>query len=529
MPRARISLDAAYTTAPVPHRLFGSFVEHMGRCVYTGIFEPDHPSADADGLRSDVLELVREIGPTVVRYPGGNFVSGYDWEDGVGPVEERPRRIDRAWRTVETNAFGLDEFSRWADKAGTEIMYAVNLGTRGLQEACDVLEYANHPSGTKFSDLRRSHGRQDPYGIKLWCLGNEMDGPWQTGHKTAHEYARLAGETARAMRQVDPTIELVACGSSSRSMPTFGEWERIVLEETYEDVQMISAHAYYEESETTPLADFLASAVDMDVFIDSVAATADAVGAKLKSRKKIGISFDEWNVWNQTAWNSSERAKGRTAWDVAPRVIEDEYTVQDAVVVGTLLNSLLRHGDRVLVGCQAQLVNVIGLLRSEAGGPAWKQTIALPFEQVRRRSLGGHVLDVRTTSDRYETGKYGDVDLVDASAVLHHDDDGGLARVTLFLANRSLEESAETTVALGGFAGDLAVGDALVLAAADGQDRYTSNTESSPTAVGLRPLASAGGSAALEAGERGAQTARITLPALSWAVVELVPASSAVR
>ena len=516
MPRARAALDASFTTAPVPRRLFGSFVEHMGRCVYTGIYEPEHAAADADGLRADVLELVREVGPTIVRYPGGNFVSGYDWEDGVGPVADRPRRIDRAWRTVETNAFGLDEFSRWADKAGTETMYAVNLGTRGLQEACDVLEYANHPSGTKFSDLRRSHGREQPYGIQWWCLGNEMDGPWQTGHKTALEYARLAGETARAMKQVDPSVKLVACGSSSRSMPTFGEWERVVLEECYDDVELISAHAYYEESETTPLADFLASAVDMDLFIESVAATADAVGATKKSAKKIGISFDEWNVWNQTAWNTSERAAGRTAWDVAPRVIEDEYSVTDAVVVGTLLNSLLRHGDRVLVGCQAQLVNVIGLLRSEPGGAAWKQPIALPFQEMRNRALGATILDVRTTSTTYETGRYGAVDLVDVTAVTH--DDG---RVTAFVANRSLDEAADVDVALGGF-GPLVPGEALVLAATDGQDRWATNTADAPDTVRLRPLSGV----TVEAPERpgAAAVARFQLPPLSWAVVELVPA-----
>ncbi len=253
----------------------------------------------------------------------------------------------------------------------------------------------------------------------------------------------------------------------------------------------------------------------MDAFIDSVAATADAVGAKLKSTKKIGISFDEWNVWDQTAWNTSDRAAGRTAWDVAPRVIEDEYTVTDAVVVGTLLNSLVRHGDRVLVGCQAQLVNVIGLLRSEPGGAAWKQTIALPFEEVRRRALGATVLDVRTRSDRYDAGRYGDADLVDASAIL--DEESG--RVTLFLANRATDEAADVEVALGGF-GSLSVGDALVLAAGQGQDRHTTNSVDAPDAVRLQPL----GGAVVEA-EGSAQLARVSLPPLSWAVVELVAAA----
>ena len=217
--------------APVNPRTFGSFVEHMGRCVYTGISEPDHPTADEDGLRGDVLELVREMGVTVVRYPGGNFVSGYRWEDGVGPVEDRPVRLDPAWKTTEPNTFGLDEFSRWAEKAGVETMLALNLGTRGVQEAVDLIEYCNRRSGSRFSELRRSHGREHPYGIGTWCLGNEMDGPWQLGHKTADDYGRLATETAGAMRMVDPGIELVVCGSSGASMPTFGDWEQRVLEQ----------------------------------------------------------------------------------------------------------------------------------------------------------------------------------------------------------------------------------------------------------------------------------------------------------
>ncbi|MDP8928799.1 MAG: alpha-L-arabinofuranosidase, partial [Actinomycetota bacterium] len=247
MLRASLTLDPAFDVAPVNRRLFGSFVEHMGRCVYTGIYEPGHPEADEDGLRHDVLELVNELGVTLIRYPGGNFVSGYRWEDSVGPVEARPARLDLGWHSIETNAFGLNEFIRWCRKAGVEPMMAVNLGTRGVQEALDLLEYANHPEGTYLSDLRIKHGAQQPHGVRLWCLGNEMDGPWQIGHKTAYEYGRLAAETARAMRMIDPSLELVACGSSSSIMPTFGSWEATVLEQAYEDVDYISCHAYYEE------------------------------------------------------------------------------------------------------------------------------------------------------------------------------------------------------------------------------------------------------------------------------------------
>src|SRR6185437_7197045 len=231
---ARFVLDPAFEVGAVDPRLFGSFVEHLGRCVYTGLYEPGHPAADEDGVRADVLDLVRELGVTAVRYPGGNFVSGYKWEDGVGPREARPRRLDPAWRTLETNEFGLAEFVRALAKVpGAEPMLAGNLGTRGAAEAMELLEYANHPGGTELSDLRAAHGDREPYRIKLWCLGNEMDGDWQIGRKDAREYGRLAANTAKAMRLIDPDIELIACGSSGRSMATFGAWEATVLDEAF--------------------------------------------------------------------------------------------------------------------------------------------------------------------------------------------------------------------------------------------------------------------------------------------------------
>jgi alpha-N-arabinofuranosidase len=312
MTKASLFLDPSFVIAPVSRRTFGSFVEHMGRCVYTGIYEPGHPTADPDGFRGDVLDLVRELGVTVVRYPGGNFVSGYRWEDGVGRISERPTRLDPAWRTIETNEFGLDQFVRWSARAGVETMLAVNLGTRGMGEAIDLLEYCNHPDGSTLSDLRVSHGAKAPHDIRMWCLGNEMDGPWQLGHKTAQEYGRLAAETGRAMRQFDPSLELVACGSSQRAMPTFGAWEATVLEETYDVVDFISAHAYY-EIEGDDLASFLASSTDMDGFIHDVVSTADHLRARLSATKQINISFDEWNVWYNRDRPDPEEWAVRTA------------------------------------------------------------------------------------------------------------------------------------------------------------------------------------------------------------------------
>ncbi len=500
----KLTVDAAYAVAPVPRRLFGSFVEHMGRCVYTGIYEPGHPTADDAGLRSDVLELTRDIGPTVVRYPGGNFVSNYRWEDGVGPQDQRPTRLDLAWHSLETNQFGLHEFCDWATKVDTEVMMAVNLGTRGLQEACDLLEYTNHPGGTHWSDRRIANGATDPFGVKLWCLGNEMDGPWQVGHKTAAEYGRLANETGKAMRLIDSDIELVACGSSSSRMPTFGSWESTVLEMTYDTVDYISLHAYYEETDADPLT-FLASAVNMDHFIEDVISTADAVRARGRHAKKINLSFDEWNVWYIKHFRGDGPQPTHTEWVTNPRLIEDEYSITDAVVVGTFLNSLLRHGDRVTVACQAQLVNVIGLIRSEKGGAAWKQTIAYPFEQMRRLAQG-QILQVVATGDKFDSATYTDVPVVDAAATYDPEHD----RAALFLANRSLDESSRLEVDLRGVAAQQ-VAAASSLHAGEGQNRHTTNLEVhdaiAPTAFADFQF------------ESGTLTAN--LPPLSWTVFEI--------
>jgi alpha-L-arabinofuranosidase len=495
--RARFVLDPAFEVGAVNPRLFGSFVEHLGRCVYTGIYEPGHPAADADGLRTDVLALIRELGVTAVRYPGGNFVSGYDWEDGVGPVAERPRRLDPAWRSVETNEFGLGEFMTFLGKLGpVEPMLAVNLGTRGVAEAVALLEYANHPNGTARSDQRVAHGAADPYGVRLWCLGNEMDGPWQIGHKTADDYGRLAAATAWAMRLVDPGIELVACGSSNRSMPTFGAWEATVLEHAYDTVDYISAHAYYEEIDGDRDS-FLASAEDMESFISGVEATCDHVGARLKSSKKIGISFDEWNVWYQ----SKTQNEPVRDWAVAPRLLEDVYSVTDAVVVGSLLITLLRHADRVRVACLAQLVNAIAPIMTEPGGPAWRQTIFHPFALVSRYGRG-RVLTVQPESPTRRTASHGDVPVLHATAVL----DDATGTVSVFAVNRSRTEPLELTIEPRG----LLPGRVIEHVALADPDEDACNTAEQPHRVAPAPV---------EGTAVSGGAVRAELPPMSWNMI----------
>ncbi|GGJ70122.1 arabinosylfuranosidase ArfA [Streptomyces brasiliensis] len=494
MSPARITVDPTFVVGEVDPRLYGSFVEHLGRCVYTGIYEPEHPTADEHGFRADVAELVTELGVPILRYPGGNFVSGYRWEDGVGLRESRPTRLDLAWRSIETNAVGTDEFCTWTRRVGSEPMLAVNLGTRGADAAAGLVEYCNHPGGTYWSDLRRKNGVSDPHAVKVWCLGNEMDGRWQVGHKSADEYGRLASQTAQAMRLVDPGIELVACGSSGPRMPTFPEWDATVLEHCYEHVDYISLHSYYQERKGDR-ASFLACAVDMDRHIEAVVATADYVRAKGRHTKRINLSFDEWNVWY------SQGTTVERAWEQAPRLLEDQYNVVDAVVVGNMLISLLRHADRVRIACLAQLVNAIGAVRTEPGGPAWRQTIFHPFALTSRYGRGV-VLQTTIMSPHYETDWFGEVPVLDA--VVLRADDG----VTVFAVNRHQHESLPLTVDLRAVPGLRRASHTYI----GGEDPAAANTGAEPGRV--VPLTGEG--LAVDAGELA-----VALPPMSWNMIRI--------
>ncbi|MFC4535607.1 alpha-N-arabinofuranosidase [Sphaerisporangium dianthi] len=498
MYQASLTIDPAFRVAPVRRRTFGTFVEHLGRCVYTGIHEPGHPTADEDGFRRDVLDLTRELGVSTVRYPGGNFVSGYRWEDGIGPAASRPSRLDLAWHCTEPNQVGVDEFVRWARKAGVEPMMAVNLGTRGVQEALDILEYCNIESGTHWSDLRVANGAKEPHGIGMWCLGNEMDGPWQIGHKTAREYGRLAAETARAMRMIDPGLELVACGSSGSSMPTFGAWEAEVLEEAYEQVDYISCHAYYEEKDGD-LASFLACSTDMENFIASVVSTADHVRARLRATKRVNVSFDEWNVWYLSRFQAEQAKEPPRGWPVAPPLLEERYHLADAVAVGGLLITLLRNSDRVTAASQAQLVNVIAPIMTEPGGRAWRQTIFHPFAQASRYA-SGDVLRVEPVSPMRETAEFGEVPLLHAVAT--RDDDV----TTVFAVNRSTDRPLELTLDARAL-GEVRLVEATTLS---DPDVYAVNTADDPDRIAPRANP-----------DVETDPLRVVLPPVSWNVIRL--------
>ncbi|RCS22190.1 alpha-N-arabinofuranosidase [Phyllobacterium salinisoli] len=443
--RAGGTVHSGYIISTIDPRLYGSFIEHLGRAVYTGIYEPDHPTADRNGMRQDVIDLVRELDVPIVRYPGGNFVSAYDWEDGIGPRDERPVRLDLAWHSSESNQVGIHEFADWAEAAGTDMMLAVNLGSRGLDAARAFLEYVNHPGGSYWSDLRRKNGREAPWGVKMWCLGNEMDGPWQIGQKTAEEYGRIAFETAKAMRAFDKSIELVVCGSSSPRMATYPAWEATVLDYTYDSVDYISLHMYF-DNHAGNTADYLAQNARLDDYIGTVAGVIAYTKAKKRSKKNVYISFDEWNVWYHSREADKKVLEGGDGWPHAPALLEDIYNFEDVLQVGCILNTFIRRSDVVKVGCLAQLVNVIAPIMTSAGGPAWRQTTFFPYFFASHFGRG-KALQLSLDCPTYSTDFAQNVPYLDVSAV-ETDKDGAL---TFFIVNRHQEKAIEFDLALQGF------------------------------------------------------------------------------
>lgn len=435
---ARLSIDPAQKIAKLDRFVLGSFLEHLGRAIYGGIYEPGSKLADANGFRKDVLEEIRRLEVPIVRYPGGNFVSGYNWLDGVGPKKDRPRVLERAWNSIETNQFGANEFITWCRAVGTEPLLAANLGTGTPETAAALVEYCNVDRNTRWSDLRRQHGFEKPYGVKYWCLGNEMDGPWQIGHMPAREYGRKAADAARQMRVINRDLQLVACGSSGPFMPTYLDWDRQMLEECYNEVDAISLHRYYDNADETggDTSKFLAMNLDMDRQIKEVAAVCDIVRNRKRSKKTLWLSFDEWNVWYRA--RSGKAVDGER--QEAPPLLEEIYNLEDALLVGGLLNTLLRNADRVRVACLAQLVNVIAPLFTNSERVI-RQPIYYPYAWALQFAHGD-VLDLALESATYEVQPFGQVPYVDVAGTM--DTAGGTA--TLLMLNRDLAKARDLEV-----------------------------------------------------------------------------------
>jgi len=451
-PPTRIVIDSTRQISMIDPHIYGSFLEHLGRAIYEGIYEPQSKFADANGFRTDVMNEVKQLGVPIIRYPGGNFVSGYHWLDGVGPKKNRPTVLDRAWNTLEPNQFGTNEFVTWARAVGAEPLFGLNFGTGTAEDAAALVEYCNVEKGTKWSELRRSHGYEQPHKVKYWCVGNEMDGPWQIGHIPAREYGLKATDAARQMRAIDPTVKLVACGSSGPFMPTYIEWDRTVLEQCYDVVDGISLHRYWGNTDETNHDSqiYMAMNLAMDRQIEEMIAVCDTVRAQKRSGKQLFLSFDEWNVWYRARSGDDVDGHGK----LAPHLLEEPYNLEDALLVGGLANSLMRHSDRVKLACLAQLVNVIAPIMTNEDG-ILRQTIYYPYAWALKYGHGA-ALSIEQDGPGYPVphlGRpiediglpvpgFGQVPWLDVTAVWNEEKKAA----TLFVLNRDLHNEREMEI-----------------------------------------------------------------------------------
>ncbi|SMB97724.1 alpha-N-arabinofuranosidase [Deinococcus hopiensis] len=477
---ATVYLNTQRVISEISPLIFGGFAEHMGRCIYEGIYDPHSPLSDERGLRRDVISALKETNYRIMRYPGGNFVSGYRWTDGIGPKEDRPRRRALAWRSIESNQFGPHEFMEFAEEIKTEPMWAVNLGTGSIQDAADLVEYMNLPAGTLYSDMRVKNGRKDPYSIKYWCLGNEMDGPWQIGQMDAVSYSDKAVQAAKLMRWMDPNIKTIACGSSATAMPGYPEWDLTVLERTYDQIDYFSMHHYaanpyptISNTEGLPIDtdSYLASSLHFEEHADTLAAAIRVAKAKNRSKKNVHLCWDEWNVWY--------RAKGGDGgWSEAPHILEEQYNLEDALVVATWLNTFLKKADVVKIACIAQIVNVIAPIMTRRDG-MFKQTIFYPLTLFSNHA-SGFALDALVRAPLRDTARYGGVPQLDVSASFNPETGEG----AVFLVNRSQTEPLQVDVCWEGTAPN-SVARAWQMG---GEDPFASNSFEQPENVVAREI-----------------------------------------
>ncbi len=489
--QATVHLHTEHRIAPVDDRIFGGFLEHLGRAVYEGVYDPGNPLSDERGFRLDVIEALQPLRMPVVRYPGGNFVSAYEWRHGVGPRADRPRRPDFAWRSIETNQFGTDEFMAWCEAIGTAPMLAVNLGTGTPAEAAALVEYCNLPAGTRDADLRGAHGHAAPYGVELWCLGNEMDGPWQAGHVPAQTYAERALVASSLMKGLDPAIKTIACGTSARALPTYLEWDRIVLEHCWDSIDFLSVHRY-SANRHDDTRSFLAEGVVVDEILDDYRGLLSYVRARKRSRRDVKLCFDEWNVWYRETSSDG-------GWQEAPHLLEEHYDLEDALVCAQYLNAFVRNADVVSIACIAQIVNVIAPVLTRPEG-LLVQTIYWPFK-VLRDAISGDALRVSVRAPELSTRR-GDVPVIDVAAT--YDEERRMAAASL--VNRDPDRSVAVTVALAG--PPFTVADALTIS---GEPKARNEWDAPDT---IRPVP-----IDVQRDERAAF--HVTLPPASHAVLSL--------
>jgi alpha-N-arabinofuranosidase len=460
---AQLKLDPERRLGTIDPNVFGNFIEHLGRCIYGGVYDEGSKLSDADGFRQDVLEAARKLHVTQLRWPGGNFVSGYHWQDGIGPKNARPTRYDLAWFQTETNHFGTDEFIAYCRKLGTEPYICVNVGNGTLDEAMHWVEYCNHPGGTYFSDLRKKYGHAEPYGVKYWGVGNEIYGDWQIGHKNAQDYATAAVEFAKVMKWMDPSIKLIACGDGDP------DWDRPVLEALVNHVDYISAHHYTLTDELKDYYEILGGVAEMEATMRTSGMVAETVSQKAHKSPPVATAFDEWNILNN--WSDGQKRDD-------PHKFEVSYNLRDALWVATALNALERHCRTVRMANLAQLVNDIAVIYTTPTGMLLRTTY-FPLELYANRS-GPIALDVFVAAPRFETKRFGNLMYLDASATY----DEEKRRVTLAVVNRRKEGDVVGTIDLAGVRAKPG-GRAFLIT---GSDPDAQNTFENPRAVSTQEV-----------------------------------------
>ncbi len=423
--KARVKIDTERTIGDIDPKLYGNFIEHLGRCIYGGIFEEKSPLSDTDGYRRDVLDAARKLHVALLRWPGGNFSSNYHWRDGIGPRDARPPRLEMAWGTVESNRFGTHEFLDYTAKLGAEPYICANLGTGTWEEVQQWVEYCNSSDDTAMTRLRKQNGRADPWKVTYWGLGNEMDGPWQMGHRSADDYGKFALEAAKLMKWTDPNVKLIAAGSSNFGPGSdWTGWNRTVLEYLKNHADYLSLHMYV-GNQQNDYADFVASSMELASRLKTAEGIIDAALSGVRNRK-IYIAWDEWNVWYR-ARGASQRGR---------RILEEHYNLEDALVVATFLNTFVNHAHIVKIANMAQLVNVIAPIFANENG-LYLQTIYYPL-QLFANNTAGRALELLVDSPKYSSRRFDDIPYLDISAAY---DNGSLA---INIVNRHRDQAIPT-------------------------------------------------------------------------------------
>ena len=425
---AKLTLSKHFIKNKIDDRIYSSFLEHIGSAIYGGIYDPGHPKADEDGYRLDVLEQIQRLRLPAIRYPGGNFTCSYNWEDTIGPASQRPARLELAWRQIEPNTFGIPEFMKWVKKTGADPIFAVNMGTRDIKDAAEIVEYFNIEKGTYFSDLRRSHGQEEPYGVKMWCVGNENDGPWQIARRRPDDYGWVVAESAKAMKRVDPSLELIAVGSSAPDIETFMEWDRQMLDAAYEYIDYVALHQYAYEREGQDLETYFCRAADFEDQIHAMVSVCDYMKARKHSKKTLYLSFDEYNVIAPSVDDYYEHM------EIGYPIFHVHFTMRHALLFGMLLMAIIRNSDRVRIACQSVLVNVSGLVNTDNGSGAWLNTTYYPMLHASLYGRG-RVLYQEYAGPSYQNERYGEVPAVDSIAVYREEEE----EITVFAVNRTAE------------------------------------------------------------------------------------------